>query len=56
MQKYLSELPQKLTRHSVTIVLVGNIVVIDVKDKGRLQMSEIKIARWRLLEILFLDF
>jgi hypothetical protein len=36
--------------------IVGNIVVIDVKDRGRLQMSKINIARWRLLEILFLDF
>jgi hypothetical protein len=35
---------------------VGNIVVIDVKDRERLQMSKIKIARWRLLAILFLDF
>ena len=36
--------------------IVENIVVIDVKDRGRLHMSKIKIARWRLLEILFLDF
>jgi hypothetical protein len=35
---------------------VGNIVVIDVKDRGRLWMYKINIARWRLLEILFLDF
>jgi hypothetical protein len=25
--------------------IVGNIVVIDVKDRGRLQMSKINIAR-----------
>jgi hypothetical protein len=36
--------------------IVGNIVFIDVKDRGRLHMSKINIARWRLLEILFLDF
>ena len=36
--------------------IVVNIVVIDVKDRGRLLMSKINIARWRLLEILFLDF
>jgi hypothetical protein len=36
--------------------IVGNIVFIDVKYMGRLQMSKINIARWRLLEILFLDF
>jgi hypothetical protein len=35
---------------------VGNIIVIDVRDKGRIHMSKINIARWRLLEILFLDF
>jgi hypothetical protein len=35
---------------------VENIVFIDFKDKGILQMSKIKIARWRLLEILFLYF
>ena len=34
----------------------GNIVVIYVKGKGTLHMSKIKIARWILLEILFLDF
>jgi hypothetical protein len=36
--------------------IVGNIVFIDFKDRGRLQMSKINIARWRLLEILVLDF
>jgi hypothetical protein len=36
--------------------IVGNIVVIDVKDRGRLQMSKINIARWRLLEIFFSYF
>jgi hypothetical protein len=36
--------------------IIGSIVVIDVKDMGRLHMSKINIARWRLLEILFLDF
>jgi hypothetical protein len=46
--------------------IVGNIVVIDVKDRGSLQMSKINItslqmskiniARWRLLKVLFLDF
>jgi hypothetical protein len=36
--------------------IVENIVVIDVKYVKRLQMSKIKIARWILLEILFLDF
>jgi hypothetical protein len=36
--------------------VVGNIVFIDDKYKGRLQMPKIKITRWRLLEILFLDF
>jgi hypothetical protein len=35
---------------------VGNIVLIDVKDMGRLQMSKIKIAKWRFLEILVLDY
>ena len=34
--------------------IVRNFVVIDVKDKGRLQMSKIKIARWILLEFVFL--
>jgi hypothetical protein len=43
--------------------IVGNIVVIDIKDRGtyniskinitNLQMSKIKIARWRLLKVLF---
>jgi hypothetical protein len=36
--------------------VVGNIIVIDVKERGRLQMSKKNIARWILLEILFLDF
>jgi hypothetical protein len=36
--------------------IVGNIVVIDFKNKGRIHMSKINIARWRLLEIWFLDF
>jgi hypothetical protein len=36
--------------------IFGNIFFIDVKDRGRLQMSKINIARWILLEILFLDF
>jgi hypothetical protein len=35
---------------------VRNTIVIDVKDRGRIHMSKIKIAIWRLLEILFLDF
>jgi len=35
--------------------IVGNSVFIDVKDRGRIQMSKIKITRWRFLEILFLD-
>jgi hypothetical protein len=26
--------------------IVGNIVVISVKDRGRLHMSNINIARW----------
>jgi hypothetical protein len=30
-----------------------NIVFIDAKERGRLQMSKISIARWRLLEIYF---
>jgi hypothetical protein len=36
--------------------IIGNVVVIDVKDRARLQMSKIKITTWRLLEIMFLDF
>jgi hypothetical protein len=36
--------------------IVGNIVVIDFKDRGRIQMSKIKITRWRFLEILFFNF
>jgi hypothetical protein len=36
--------------------IVGNSVFIDAKDRGRLQISKINIAIWRLLEILFLDF
>jgi len=36
--------------------IVGNIIVIDVKERGRLHMSKIKIARWKLPEILILDF
>jgi hypothetical protein len=36
--------------------IVGNIVVIEVKDRGRLHMSKIKIERWRLLEIFFFGF
>jgi hypothetical protein len=36
--------------------IVGNIDVIYFKDRGRLHMSKINIARWILLEILFLDF
>ena len=35
--------------------IVVNIIVIDVKYRGRIQMSKINIARWRLLEILLLD-
>jgi hypothetical protein len=30
-----------------------NIVVIDVKERGRMHISKIKIVRWRLLETLF---
>jgi hypothetical protein len=33
--------------------IVGNIFFIDVKDRGRLQISKINISIWRLLEILF---
>jgi hypothetical protein len=46
--------------------IVGNIVVIDVKYRGSLQMSNINItspkmaktnlARWILLKVLLLDF
>jgi hypothetical protein len=36
--------------------IIRNIIGIDAKYRGRLQMSKINIARWRLLEILFLDF
>jgi hypothetical protein len=36
--------------------IVGNIVIIDVKDRGIRHISNINIAIWRLLEILFLDF
>jgi hypothetical protein len=42
--------------HHLQREIVGNIVVIDVKNRRRLQMPKINIARWRLLEILFLDF
>jgi hypothetical protein len=38
------------------VEIVGNIFVIDVKGRGRLYMSKINIARWRLLETLFLDY
>jgi hypothetical protein len=31
--------------------IIGNIVVIDVKYRGRLQMSKINIARWIFLKI-----
>jgi len=46
--------------------IIGNIVVIDIKDRGSykmskinitsLQMSKIKIAIWKLLKVLLLDF
>jgi len=42
--------------YPVNVLCVGNIVVINVKDKGRLQMSKMKIARWKLLETLLLDY
>jgi hypothetical protein len=35
--------------------MFGNIFFIDVKERGRLQMLKKNIARWRLLETLFLD-
>ena len=38
------------------IVFVENIVFIDVKYRQRLHMSNINIARWRLLKILFCFF
>jgi hypothetical protein len=48
------------------LCVVGNILVIDFKDKGslqmpkinitRLKMSNINISRWRLLKVLLLDF
>jgi hypothetical protein len=38
------------------ITSIENIFIIDFKDRGRRHMSKIKIARWILLEILFLDF
>jgi hypothetical protein len=38
------------------VIVDENIIVIDVKDGGRLQIFNINIARWRLLEILFLYF
>jgi hypothetical protein len=36
--------------------IVGNIVFINVKYRGRLHMSKLNISIWILLEILFLDF
>jgi hypothetical protein len=30
--------------------IVGNIFLIDVKNGGRLQMSNINISRWRFLD------
>jgi hypothetical protein len=38
------------------VEIVGNIVFNNVKYRRILQMSKINIARWRLLEILVLDF
>jgi hypothetical protein len=37
-------------------IIVADIGVIDFKERRSLHMSKIKIARWILLEILFLDF
>jgi hypothetical protein len=37
-------------------LVVGNVFLIDVKDRGRINMSKINIAIWICLETSFLDY